>query len=259
MNTEIKRVENLKKQIIDAYSEDAAQEKYLAKAENGLWDSEKYFITKYWDKAGSVLDVGCGTGRTTLALAKEGYEVTGLDLVPVMITHARHVAQKNNQDIPYEVGDATDLRHSDNSFNYVLFSNLGWPQIPTYEQRLKALSEIHRVLKPGGIFILITARRVWMSSFFWFWVKQWIKHYLLRPIGFRFNEEVFGDRFYDRESKDMVQIYKTPQYIYIPSVVEVKKQLQAAGFELLEANGTLQISKHDIRAVPPMFYIAKKV
>lgn len=253
------RNQNLKDQIISAYSEDASQQKYLAKAENGLWDSEMHFIQKYWQPNSRVIDVGCGTGRTTLALYKQGYDIIGVDLVPAMIDLAQQVAEKNGYSIPYAVGDATQLDYPAESFEHALFSNLGWPQIPSSEQRLGALREIHRVLKPGGIFILVAPHRVWFSSFFWFWVKQWIKHYILRPIGFSFKEESFGDRFYDRESKDMKAVFKTLQYIYIPSVTEVKEQLEQVGFKVLEANDSLQISQKDIRKVRPMFYIAQKI
>jgi ubiquinone/menaquinone biosynthesis C-methylase UbiE len=256
---EVKNHIDLKQQIITAYSEDAAQEKYRSKAENGLWDSEQHFITKYWNPDSTVLDVGCGTGRTTLGLYKQGFKVTGVDLVPALITIAKQVSEKNNSQISYTVGDATKLEYPSESFDNALFSNLGWPQIPDTNQRLKALQEIHRILKPKGIFILVTPRRIWISSFFWFWVKQWIKYYLLRPLGFSFKEKAFGDRFYDRETKDTHQVFATEQYIFIPSVTEVSNQLHQAGFVILETNDSLQISARDTRSVRPLFYIAQKL
>ena len=259
MNTDKSREAALKRQIIAAYSEDAAQQKYVAKAENGLWDSEQFYINKYLSSGSTVLDIGCGTGRTTLALHNQGFEVTGVDLVPAMIENAQRIAEKNNKVINYQVGDATQLIYADASFDNALFSNLGWPQIPSADQRAKALAEAYRVLKPGGIFILVTPKRTWLSSFFGFWLKQWIKHYALRPFGFTFREAVFGDRFYDRETKDKQAVFKTAQYIYIPSVDEVVQQLEQVGFRVLEADDSLQISQHDVRSVRPMFYIAQKI
>ncbi|MEI8224095.1 MAG: hypothetical protein WCG20_03160 [bacterium] len=57
MNTDTSREVALKQQIIAAYSEDAAQQKYVAKAENGLWDSEQFYINKYWNPGSTVLDM----------------------------------------------------------------------------------------------------------------------------------------------------------------------------------------------------------
>ena len=41
------------------------------------------------ERDGSILEVGCGTGRVTLQLAQEGVSIAGLDLSPTMLTNAR--------------------------------------------------------------------------------------------------------------------------------------------------------------------------
>ena len=56
-----------------------------------------------------ILDIGCGTGRHSLELARRGYTVTGFDLSPGMIEKAKVLAQKENLKIDFQVKDARDF------------------------------------------------------------------------------------------------------------------------------------------------------
>ena len=247
---------NLKEYVIEQFSLNATQEWYINFAESGLWESEKILIQKHFKPKSTILDIGCGTGRTTIHLHKLGYQVNGIDIVPLMIKNAKVIAKFKKLNIKYEIGDATDLKYKNSSFDNALFSFNGWTQIPGKNNRLKALKEIYRVLKYDGHFIFTSHIRK-MKGFTIYWTKQWIKYYILRPLGFNIREVEYGEYFFDIESTNKSSIHK--QYIHMPSLRNVKKQITKVGFNLVYIARSDVISCKKTGEAPPMFYVCKKM
>lgn len=258
-------IKQLQKDIIREFSGDKVQKEYIEMAEEEqLWEVEKKLIKKYFIKnRARVLDIGCGTGRTTIPLVKLGYSVIGIDITPKMIENANNIARKKKLKIDYRIGDATNLKFKDNNFDYALFSNQGWTQIPGKGNRKIAVKEIYRILKKNGIYIFSFHPRLWFSRYFFFWLLKWFKFYILKNIWLKIEEESFGDRFFNRESSDFYNKksekyikaqYKLRQYIHIASIQEVEKQIKETGFKILYMErGLSEQSK-----TKPIFVVCKK-
>ena len=93
----------------------------------------------------SVLDLGCGTGTTTRALAQEfGYTATGLDSSERNIEIARSLSRQDGS--RFVSGDAYGLPFADASFDGVIAECV----LSVFADKATALTELRRVLKPGG-------------------------------------------------------------------------------------------------------------
>lgn len=95
-----------------------------------------------------ILDVGCGYCYHTIRLAERGLTITAVDFSEVALAHAKdNLAKAGVSDqVTLQQADATNLPFDDASFDHVLM----WGVLMHVPEAKKALSELSRVLKPGG-------------------------------------------------------------------------------------------------------------
>ena len=83
---------------------------FMEQVEYDQWMNHIHAI---WEKFGlqpkTVIDLGCGTGSIALPLAKEGYDVIGVDLSPEMLTEADHKAMEEGVSVRFACQDMTEL------------------------------------------------------------------------------------------------------------------------------------------------------
>ncbi|EGQ1689048.1 demethylmenaquinone methyltransferase [Staphylococcus pseudintermedius] len=167
-------------------------------------------------QAGTIaLDVCCGTADWTIALSQavgpEG-EVTGLDFSENMLKVGEEkTAHMDN--IRLVQGDAMALPFDDNTFDYVTIG-FGLRNIPDYS---KALSEMYRVLKPGGMVVCLETSQPTMPVF-----KQGYRLY------FKFVMPIFGKIF--AKSKQEYEWLQQSAFDF-PDRETLKKMFESVNFE----------------------------
>ena len=121
---------------------------------NHLFPAELAILGELWHElAGQrVLDLGVGGGRTTAFLLALTDDYVGVDYSDAMVA----IARAANPTADIRVGDARDLSDLPAaSFAFALFSFNGIDYLP-YEDRGRAIREVHRLLVPGGYFAFST-------------------------------------------------------------------------------------------------------
>lgn len=106
---------------------------------------------------GSVLELGCGTGRTLIPCARAGATITGLDLSPGMLEHCGMLLEREPEDIRSRVslvqGDMADF-HLGRKFRLITTPFRPFQHLTTVEEQLGALACAREHLEPGGRFVL---------------------------------------------------------------------------------------------------------
>ncbi len=103
-----------------------------------------------------ILDIGCGTGRHAIELAKRGYSVTAIDLSDSMLSRAIEKAREEGISVDFIKADARELPFTSEFDLVIMLCEGAFPLMETDEMNYQILMNAERALKDGGKLILTT-------------------------------------------------------------------------------------------------------
>jgi SAM-dependent methyltransferase len=109
-----------------------------------------------FDRSLRILDVGCGTGRHSVELAKRGYNITGIDLSETQLERAKEKAATNNLSIDFRKHDARHLPFKNEFDIAIMLCEGGFPLMETDEMNYEILKSVTGSLMENGKFIFTT-------------------------------------------------------------------------------------------------------
>lgn len=117
----------------------------------------KAFVKEHDASPGRALDLGCGTGKNTVYLARHGWEAVGVDLSLIAILQARWRAFGADARCRFHQADVTDLHFLKDPFDLTL--DIGCLHSLPLEDQEPYASEVARLTRPGGCYMLYAFTR----------------------------------------------------------------------------------------------------
>jgi len=200
-----------------------------------------------------ILDLCCGIGRIAVPLAKQGYDVIGVDMSPDFIKRARRYAASKHvtRKTKFIVGDYRDIESTlsgEESFRGILsaFTSIGYYGRDVDKEAFEAVA---RHTAKGGIFILDTINRDWL-----------LRHFEGKGYEMAGNVLVLQDREFDAERSYMLNrweyyrvvgphlrsegVYRVDHRVYGPS--DLKELLESAGWAVVSSSADYDGNPIDI-------------
>lgn len=206
------------------HSADVARNYDSSLAGSTLFQVDEGFVERHCPTPRRVIDLGCGTGRTLIALARRGHDVVGVDLSAEMLRVAREKVKAASHRANLLQANLTELGcFADGSFDAAvcLFSTLG--MVVGAEQRRRVVEHVFRILRPRGRFILHVHNR-WFN----FWNRQGRRWLLGNLFASLFGRAVAGDC--------VMPVHQgiANLMLHVFTRREVKRLLRRAGFRIIE-------------------------
>lgn len=239
----------------------------------GLPGDVEFYLGLAQEATPPVLELGCGTGRVTLPIARAGVPIVGLDAAAPMLRVARHKAE-GVPGIRWHEGDMRDFELEER-FGLIFIPYRSFLHLLTTEDQRAALATIRRHLQPGGRLALnifnpaITTIAAWMGELsgaqrhlldyrdtashkrHTVWQSRRYRQSEQRLDDLRIDEEL------DRANRVLSKTYRTLKLRYIFRY-EMEHLLRLSGFEIEALYGWFDRRPFDERSTE-MVWVARRV
>jgi ubiquinone/menaquinone biosynthesis C-methylase UbiE len=223
-----------------------------------------------WDEL-SMLDVGVGAGRTSYTFAAVAGRYLGIDVSPSMVELSRKRIGEDDR-VSFRVADVCDLSVLDETFNVVLFS-FNSIDLLDHDQRQEALRQMRSVLRPDGYLLFSTHSLEALPRYLRFGplregprdrsVRRLYRIIRAVPMSLRLLVTARRLDFDAIDEAGWTQVrdgahgFDLPLY-YI-SVAEQRRELKAAGLELVEILGPSgeRVDPNVLDGVPHLHYLCQ--
>jgi SAM-dependent methyltransferase len=221
-------------------------------------EEAQQFISRLLDhlkpsKDSRMLDVACGKGRHSRFLAKQGYDVTGIDLSPDSIAFARQFENDRLHFYQHDMRLPAWINYFDYAFNF--FTSFGY--FKTRREHDDAISSIVKSLKPSG-YVLIDYLNV-------HYAEDHLVHNEIKTIDetrYEIHRWMDDTHFYKKIVITDPTLDKPLQFVEKVaklSLGDFTDMFSFQGMQVAEVFGDYQLNKYDVKKTPRMIVVARKM
>ena len=204
-------------------------------------------------KGSTMVDVACGKGRHSKALADMGFDVTGIDLSAASIEEAKQDEDEHLHFYQHDMRLPFWINYYHYAFNF--FTSFGY--FKTRREHDNAIRTIAQSLQPAGIFV----------------IDYLNVHYSEERLEKSFSATIEGVTFHITKWQDEEHFFKqiqvtdetnkTPKHLYTERVAKFSlgdftEMLAYQDMQVQEVFGDYQLGRYDVRKSPRMIIVAKK-
>jgi len=193
---------------------------------------EQFLFERFFHPGGRLLDIGCGTGRTSFLLDDRQARVDAFDIVPAMVREAVRRREAESRRIGFFVADAASIPVAPGRYDNALFSYNGFEGLPSDALRMSCLAAVYRALRPGGRFIFST------KSYF---NLDYFRHYHFKRGLRRLGLPLFPGVAALGKSQVYVKVNTQRLAYHTSNPFRVRRMLREIGFLLIYFNSEVRL------------------